>query len=99
MHIITKKRLKNFWQQQPDAESPLRIWSKIAEKASWQNLTEVRAILPTADPYCECTIFNIGGNKYRLIAHINYRRRKLYVLHVLTHKEYDKEKWKDDCNC
>ncbi|MEP7338319.1 MAG: type II toxin-antitoxin system HigB family toxin [Acidobacteriota bacterium] len=91
--------MRIFWLQQPDAETPLRAWAKIAEKASWQNLADVRAILSAADPYCECTIFNIGGNKYRLISHINYRRQKLYVLHVLTHKEYDKEKWKDDCNC
>lgn len=99
MHIITKKRLKEFWSAHPDAESPLRTWAKITEKASWQNLAEVRASFPTADPVCECTVFNIGGNKYRLIGHINYRRRKVYVLHVLTHREYDEEKWKDDCYC
>jgi len=99
VHIITKKRLKEFWQKYQDAEAPLRVWAKIAEKASWQTLADTRAILPTADPYCECTIFNIGGNKYRLISHINYRRQKVYILPVLTHKEYDKENWKDDCNC
>lgn len=99
MHIITKKRLKEFWQNYPDAENPLRVWAKAVEKASWQNLAEIRQSFPTADPYCQCTIFNIAGNKYRLISHINYRRQRVYILHVLTHKEYDKDKWKDDCNC
>ena len=75
------------------------MWAKIVVKSMWRNLAEVRALLPTADPYCECIVFNIGGNKYRLIAHINFRRQKVYVLHILTHKEYDKEKWKDDCHC
>jgi mRNA interferase HigB len=99
MHIITKRKLKEFWLLHPDAEAPLRVWSKLTGKAKWRNLSEVRATFPTADPYCECTIFNIAGNKYRLISHINYRRQKIYILHVLTHKEYDKEKWKDDCRC
>jgi mRNA interferase HigB len=98
-HIITKKKLREFWRKYPDAESALRAWAKIAEKNSWRNLADVRIYFPTADPLCECVIFNIGGNKYRLITHINYRRQKTYILHVLTHKQYDKGRWKDDCNC
>ena len=99
MHIITKKKLREFWRKYPDAGAPLRAWAKIAEKNSWRSLADVRIYFPTADPFCECAIFNIGGNKYRLIAHINYRRQKIYTLHVLTHNEYDNERWKDDCNC
>jgi mRNA interferase HigB len=99
VHIITKKKLREFWRRYPDAESPLRAWAKLAEKNSWRSLADVRATFQTADPFCVCTIFNVGGNKYRLITHINYRRQKVYILHVLTHKEYDKERWKDDCNC
>ena len=99
MHIITKKRLKEFWQTHPDAESALRAWAKIAQQAAWKNLAETRSDCPSADAVCDCTVFNIGGNKYRLIAWLNYRAQRLYVLHMLTHREYDKEKWKDDCNC
>ena len=99
MHIITKKRLKEFWQIHPEAEAPLRAWAKVAEKASWQNLAETRRDFPTADPVGDCTVFNIAGNKYRLITYLNYRKQRIYILHVLTHREYDREKWKDDCNC
>ena len=46
-----------------------------------------------------CLVFNIGGNKYRLITHMNYRRQIVYVLFVFTHKQYDEEEWKRDCGC
>ena len=99
VHIITKKKLREFWRKYPDAESPMRAWAKIAEKNSWRSLADAKIYFPTADPFCECTVFNIGGNKYRFITRIDYRRQKVYTLHVLTHKEYDKQKWKDDSNC
>jgi mRNA interferase HigB len=99
VHIITKKKLREFWRKYPDSEAPLKAWTKVVEKNSWRSLANVKIYFPTADLFCECAVFNIGGNKYRLITHINYRRQKVYTLHVLTHKEYDKEKWKDDCNC
>jgi mRNA interferase HigB len=60
---------------------------------------EVRQTFPHADWYRECTIFNIGGNKYRLIAKIYYEDQTVLIRFVLTHAEYDQEKWKDDCNC
>jgi len=60
---------------------------------------ETRLDFPHADPVGECTVFNIGGNKYRLITKIRYNKQRVYIIHVLTHKEYDREKWKDDCNC
>jgi mRNA interferase HigB len=66
-------------------------------KAAWRSLADVREVFPHADAVYDCTIFNIGGNKYRLIVGINYNRQVIYVKHVLTHKEYDKENWKKDC--
>ncbi len=97
MHIISKKLLREFWQENSDAENSLNNWFKLADKANWYNLAEVREDFPHADLVGNCTVFNFGGNKYRLITYINYRIQRIYTLHVLTHKEYDKDKWKAVC--
>jgi mRNA interferase HigB len=99
MHIITKKTLQEFWREFPDSENALRSWLQIAKKAEWKNLTEVRCDFPHADLAGVCTIFNIGGNKYRLIAKIYYPNKKILIRFVLTHKEYDKKTYRDDCEC
>ena len=97
MHIISKPKLQEFWRQYSDAKTPLLTWHKQTEKADWKNLAETREMFPYADSIGECSIFNIGGNKYRLITKINYKTKVVYVLFVLTLFEYDKDKWKDDC--
>lgn len=89
--------LREFWQENKDAELPLTSWFRIANRATWQNLAEVKESFPHADLVGSCTVFNIGGNKYRLITYINYRMQKVFTLHSLTHKEYNKDKWKADC--
>jgi mRNA interferase HigB len=99
VRIISKRKLREFWEKRADAREPLLDWYNVARKASWQNLAEVRDSFRHADPVGDCTVFNIKGNDYRLITVIKYRAQRMYVLHVLTHKEYDKEKWKDDCHC
>jgi mRNA interferase HigB len=99
MRIISRKALRQFWEVHPDAEQPLEDWYRISKHAEWSNLVETRLDFPHADPVGECTVFNIGGNKYRLITKIRYNKQRVYIIHVLTHKEYDREKWKDDCNC
>lgn len=99
MHVISFKRLREFWQQHPDAEEPLRRWYKIIVKAQWQNLAETRSDFPHADLAGVCTIFNIKGNDYRLISKIYYPSQTALVRFVLTHADYDKEGWKNDCDC
>lgn len=100
MRIFALKTLREFWEKHPDAEEPLRTWYRITEKATWQNLAETRRDFPHADPVGTCTVFNIGGNKYWLITGIRYhQKQRVYILHVLTHAEYDRENWKDDCYC
>ncbi len=94
MHIISRKRLKEAALRHPELESALDAWFRIAKKASWQNLIDVRKTFANADAMDKWTVFNIKGNKYRLIAEINYRYQRLYIRHVLTHAEYDQEKWK-----
>lgn len=99
MHILTKKTLQNFWEKFPEAENALRSWYQIAKKAQWKNLVGVRRDFPHADLAGVCTIFNIGGNKYRLITKIFYPNKKVLIRFVMTHKEYDKETYRDDCEC
>jgi mRNA interferase HigB len=94
MHVISRKKLKEAATRHPDLEAALEAWFRIAKRAVWRDLTDVRMTLATADAVEKWTVFNIKGNKYRLITEINYRFRRVYIRHVLTHAEYDREKWK-----
>ena len=94
MHVISKKALREFWEQYPDSQTPLRRWFKLITKNSFRSLAELRAVFPTADLVEDLTVFNIGGNKYRLIAAIHFNRNKIYVRSVLTHEEYDRGGWR-----
>ena len=97
MHIISKKRLREFWKENSVAQLPLDNWYRVAKKATWQSIAETRAVFPHAYAAYDCTVFNIGGNKYRLIVEIKYDRQVIYVKHVLTHKDYDQGAWEKDC--
>jgi mRNA interferase HigB len=97
MHVISKKALKEFWLEDTEAEEPLRRWFAIADKAGWNNLAETKADCPSAERVGKCTVFNIGGNKFRLIAKIEYAKQKIYIKFVLRHKEYDTDAWKRNC--
>lgn len=91
MHVISEKALRLFWKKHPDAEEPLRAWLKITEKSEWKNLADVRLTFNSADVVGHLTVFNIKGNTA-----IHYNRQKVFVRHVLTHAEYDRENWKED---
>jgi mRNA interferase HigB len=96
MHIITRVRLKEFWEKHPNAETSLRLWYKLTSAAQWQNFVELRQVFPSADQVENLTVFNIGGNNYRLITLVDYEYKKVFIRHVLTHAEYDKQNWKND---
>lgn len=96
MHIISTTTLKLFYQKYPDAESGLRAWNKVAKSAKWQNILEVRQAFNSADPVGELTVFNIQGNKYRLITYIDYQSKKIFIRNIITHTDYDTDKWKND---
>jgi mRNA interferase HigB len=99
MWIVSLKRLREFWTVHPNAEAPLRGWYTQTSHADWRNFGDLRATFPTADLVGNCTVFNIGGNKFRLIARVFYRSHKVYVLKVMTHAEYDREDWPAECGC
>jgi mRNA interferase HigB len=94
MHVITRKRLNAFAEKYPDTASSLARWFRIMRKSRFANFVEVREIFPDADQVGKFTVFDIGGNKVRLIAAVHYNRNKIYIRHVFTHQEYDKGKWK-----
>jgi mRNA interferase HigB len=94
LHVISRKRLKEAAVRHPDLEAPLDVWFRIAKRATWQTLADVRKTFPSADLVEKWTVFNIKGNNYRLITEINYRFYRIYLRHVLAHAEYDQEKWK-----
>ena len=98
MHVISESRLKKFWEKYPDAKTSLRAWYKTATIAQWSNLAEVKAVFSSADIVGNFTVFNITGNNYRLITFIDYeyRPKKIFIRSVLTHEEYDEDKWKKD---
>jgi mRNA interferase HigB len=95
MHIITRKRLLEFARKHPDAESALDHWYRVMKRYNFDNFASLRSVFPSADQVGKVTVFNIGGNKARLIAAVHYNRRKVFIRHVLTHDEYDKDKWKE----
>ena len=96
MHIISFRKLKQFWFNHPNAEVSLRFWYKIAKKHRWQCFNDVCQSFSSVDKIKNLVVFNIGGNKFRLITYIDYERGKVFIREVLTHAEYDKDDWKKD---
>ena len=100
MRVISIKLLREFWEHHPNAERPLRQWYKTAIQADWNSLAEARRHYPHADGVRTengdvLTVFNIGGNKYRLIARIRYDYQLINVRAVLTHREYEEGQWRE----
>ncbi len=94
MHVITRKRLLDFVTKHPNTSNALDTWYRIVKQTKIDNFAQCKAIFPSADKVGNLTVFNIGGNKIRLIAAIHYNTQSLYIRHVLTHKQYDTDKWK-----
>ncbi len=100
MRVISIRLLRMFWETHPDAEKPLKTWFKAATQAEWRSLRDARCTFRNADGVSNhrgetLTVFNIGGNKYRLVTRIRYDWRLVNIRCVLTHAEYDLEKWKE----
>ena len=94
MHIITRKRITEFVKKYPDSRSSLDTWYRIIKKTNYNSFSELKQHFSSADYVEGFIVFNISGNKYRLIAAIHFNRKKVYIRHILTHQEYDRDKWK-----
>lgn len=95
MHIITRRRLLLFSKKHPDSSEPLDRWYRIIKHSSYSSFSDLRETFPKADQVGKLTVFNIGGNKFRLIVYIVYPAKRVYIRHILSHKEYDKGTWKE----
>lgn len=97
MRIITESTLNKACEKHPDAESSIRTWKKLVKAQDWNSFIDVKATSVFApDQVKNFVIFDIGGNKYRLITRINYKAKLIYIRGFLTHAEYSKENWKND---
>ena len=95
MHIITRKRLLEFAEKHPDCSTALESWYRIVKRTNFSSFSELRQTFPSADNVGNLTVFTIGGNKARLIAAIHYNTHRVYIRHILTHKEYDRGSWRE----
>lgn len=98
MRVIAKKRLMELARElsarHGDCVEQVSAWYRIASKATWHDLSDVRQAFRHADIVGDKTVFNIKGNNCRLIVHINYTTRTIYIRDLLTHNEYDNGGWK-----
>jgi mRNA interferase HigB len=96
VHIITRKRLLEFGEKYPDTISALDHWYRTAKHNDFVSFSELRGAFAGVDQVGRLVVFNIGGNKARLIAYVVYRKKRIFIRRILTHKEYDKGKWKEE---
>ena len=94
MDVIGYTKLQDFGTRHPPARSPLQQWYQAVQSVAWGQFADVRKTYPSADRVGGCYVFNLGGNKYRLIASIDFPGDRIYVREVLTHAEYDKHQWR-----
>jgi mRNA interferase HigB len=100
MRVIKRLALEDFWKISPAAQAPLTQWYSRTRKARWQSFADVKATfgqtdLVTVSSGRKVAVFDIGGNKFRLIAAVHYNTGKIFVLRVLTHQQYSKHVWKE----
>ncbi|NEP77548.1 MAG: type II toxin-antitoxin system HigB family toxin [Okeania sp. SIO3B3] len=96
MRIISRRTLREYWEKHSNAKPGLLLWYNRVSSAEFQNFNDLRQTFPSADLVGNFTVFNIGGNNYRLITYIDYEYKIIFIRAVLTHSEYDKENWKND---
>ncbi len=103
MRVISKSRLRLFWLTPgcEHAEGALRAWYTHVNNRTvdWNNWADLKTDIATASHVGNCVVFNIGGNKFRLITRVFYSSHKVFILKVMTHREYDDGKWKVACGC
>lgn len=103
MRVISKARLRQFWQTRKAdsgiAERDLSAWYKLARHAEWANFGNLRQTFGSADRVGNCVVFDVGNNRFRLIGRVNYANGIIYVLKVMDHAEYDRGRWAADCGC
>jgi mRNA interferase HigB len=90
VRIISQAKLRNFWQANRRAETPLKEWFNRVKVAQWKTTTDVKAMFASASFVGDRIVFNIGGNNYRLVVAVAYVPEIVFIKFVGTHAEYDK---------
>ncbi len=94
MKIISNSALRAFAALHPRADERLQSWRRVIEKNSFASWAELKTAFNTVDKVGELAVFDIGGNKCRLVAYIRFEKQIVYIKAVLTHRDYDKGAWK-----
>ena len=90
MHVVSHKAIRSFGEEHPHARTAMDHWYRVAKRATWASFSDIRQSFNTADFVAPYVVFDIGGNKYRLIAEINFSRMVLFIRGIMTHKDYEK---------
>jgi mRNA interferase HigB len=103
VRVISKRRLRQFWEVRKGdsavAQRDLSAWHKLAKNAAWEHFAALRQTFGSADQVGNCVVFDVGNNRFRLIGRVNYAQGIVYVLRVMDHAEYDRQRWVEDCGC
>lgn len=94
MRVITNRRLLKFGASHKDSFEALQSWKKLMEFGCFKSFSDIKQVFGSADKVGDLYVFNICGNKYRLVAYLQFERQICYIKAVLTHKQYDKDGWK-----
>ena len=94
MHVITRKRLLDAAETHRDCATALDVWYRLIKHGQFATFAELRGIFASVDKVGNLYVFNVGGNKLRVVCAIHFNRGKVYIRHVLDHKEYDTDAWK-----
>jgi mRNA interferase HigB len=90
MRVISNKALVDFAALHPEADSTLQAWRRLLESAGIANFAALRTLMNSVDKVGDFIVFDVGGNKYRIVAAVHFNRGLLYVRHVFTHAQYDR---------
>jgi mRNA interferase HigB len=95
MHIITHARILVAQQRLPGSARALDLWYRLMKRGSYRTFAELKAVFGSVDKVGNVYVFDIGGNKVRVVAAIHFNRAKVFVRHVLSHADYDRGDWKE----
>jgi len=90
MRVISRRALREFWEKHGTAQGSLTAWFRLMQAGHFNDFHAVKTVFGSADYVAPYTVFDLGGNKYRLITVIHYNRRRVFIRHVFTHSEYDR---------
>jgi mRNA interferase HigB len=90
MRVVSNKTLLAFSTIHPEAAKPLQLWRKAVEAKAYANFAALKAVFGSVDKVSHFHVFDLGGNKYRLIAAVHFNRQMLFIRHIFTHRQYDR---------